>query len=94
MTRPRTIVDAFDGPFAAWLGDPAEWSAWRVFLKAMTATPLDATELELLHRCTGRETPPATPSTEVWAVVGRRGRNRGDDRGVSGRLSRLAASAG
>jgi hypothetical protein len=74
MSRPRTIVDAFDGPFSAWLGDPVEWAAWRTFLKVMAGAPLGDAELDLFTRCTGRTVPPAAPVTEAWLIVGRRGR--------------------
>jgi hypothetical protein len=74
MARPANIVEALDGPFAAWLGDPAEWAPWRVVLKAMAALPLEEGELGLYRECTGRQEPPAEPAKEMWFIVGRRGR--------------------
>ncbi len=68
------IVEAMDGPFAAWLGDPAEWKPWRVFLKTLAAVPLAEDERDLFRRCTGREAEFEKPASEAWVVVGRRGR--------------------
>jgi hypothetical protein len=69
-----TLLEAFDGPFAPWLGNAADWSAWRTFLKVLTAEPLAEDEQELFRTCTGRTEPPSVPVTEAWCVVGRRGR--------------------
>jgi hypothetical protein len=70
MARPRNVVEAFDGPFALWRGDPAGWSAWRVFLKAIAAVPLEAGEVELFERCTGRSAPPLErPRRGLWSGV-------------------------
>ena len=69
-----SLLAAFDGPFARWLGDRRPWTAWRVFLKVLAAEPLNGPELELYYRCTGRMSPPTAPVTEAWVVVGRRGR--------------------
>jgi hypothetical protein len=69
------LLDAWDGPFALWLGDPAPWAAWRTFIKVLSAEPLeDPDEWRLFEECTGRTTPPAEPPTEAWCIVGRRGR--------------------
>lgn len=68
------VVEAFDGPFASWLGDPAAWRPWRAFLKTLAAVPLDPEERELFHRCTGRSREFDAPVSEAWVVVGRRGR--------------------
>ena len=67
------VLEAFDGPFAAWRGD-SDWRPWRVFLKALTATPLDPDERALFQRCTGRTAEFEAPPSEAWVVVGRRGR--------------------
>jgi hypothetical protein len=69
MARPQNVVEAFDGPFALWRGDPVEWSSWRVFLKCLAAVPLEEGELELFERCTGRARPPSEPVTEAWSGV-------------------------
>lgn len=68
------VVEAFDGPLAAWLGDPDEWAPWRTFLKTLAAVPLDPAERPLFERCTGRTKEFDAPVSETWAVVGRRGR--------------------
>jgi hypothetical protein len=74
LARPRNVLEAFDGPFSAWLGDAAEWGSWRVFLKCLAAVPLEASELDLFRRCAGDRDPPSDPVTESFVVVGRRGR--------------------
>lgn len=68
------IVEAVDGPFASWLGDPAEWLPWRIFLKTLAAVPLADDERDLFRRCTGRDAEFSEPVSEAWVVVGRRGR--------------------
>lgn len=68
------VLEAFDGPFADWLGDPAQWRPWRSFLKSLAAVPLAGDERDLFHRCTGRTTEFTAPVSEAWVVVGRRGR--------------------
>lgn len=67
------LIEAFDERFAAWRGE-ADWSPWRVFLKALTAVPLDEDERPLFERCTGRTRELEAPASEAWCVVGRRGR--------------------
>ena len=67
------VLEAFDGPFAAWRGD-ADWRPWRTFLKSVTATPLAPDEVGLFQRCTGRTKGFDAPPSEAWLVVGRRGR--------------------
>ncbi len=49
------------------------WRTWRVFLKAWTATPMDAAELAIYRHHTGRTDPPTQAFTEGTAIVGRRG---------------------
>lgn len=69
------LLDAWRGPFSAWLGDLEVWRPWEVFCKVLSARPLDdPDEWRLFEECTGRTTPPAEPVTEAWAIVGRRGR--------------------
>ncbi len=57
---------------AAGLTGPS-WAAWRTFLKAIFALPMDADELEIYSRHTERELPPEEPVAEAWMPVGRRG---------------------
>ncbi len=49
------------------------WRRWRVFLRALFALPMDADDLTIYQRCTGRTDPPAEPVTEAALIVGRRG---------------------
>lgn len=69
-----TIIDCMDDAelFAPWF-EHGDWTAWRVFLKALFALPMDDAELEVYKRHTGRTEPPAEPFNEVWGIVGRRG---------------------
>ncbi len=70
---PVNVLEAFDTEFAAWRGKH-DWNAWRVFLKALTATPLTPDELPLFEKCTGRTKQFEQPVTEAWLPVGRRAR--------------------
>jgi hypothetical protein len=69
-----TILRAIWDPklFKAWFRDPASWSAWFAFLKALFALPLSEEDLAVYRRCTGRTEPPSAPATEAWLVCGRR----------------------
>jgi len=51
----------------------SSWSAWLVFLKAVFALPLHATEEQLFRECTGRKALPVTPVELAVAIIGRRG---------------------
>jgi hypothetical protein len=57
---------------AAGLTGPS-WLAWRAFWSAVFALPMDAAQLELFRRSTGRTVPSSAPSPEAWQIVGRRG---------------------
>jgi hypothetical protein len=59
--------------FADWFKDRASWVAWFVFLKTMFALPLDAAELALFQKCTGRSSPSLLGYLEVSLIIGRRG---------------------
>ena len=74
MLEPLPILAAMDDPetFGRWFKGET-WAAWRAFLKAWLATPMDAGELEIYRRCTGRTEPPAEPFTEASLICGRRG---------------------
>lgn len=50
-----------------------DWSAWRSFLAATFALPMDDAALAIYRDCTGRNDPPTTPAKEAWAICGRRG---------------------
>ena len=68
------IIQALDDPtiFGSVIRDPSTWGAWRGFLKALFALPMDDTEAELFRRCTGRATLPATPFNVAQLCCGRR----------------------
>jgi len=68
------LLDACDDPnlFAPWFRDAEGWRAWRAFLKALEAVPLDAHDRELVDRCLVAR-PNDGPAREAWLVVGRRG---------------------
>ena len=53
--------------------DLSTWRVWMVLLKAAFALPMDAAELEIYRRHTGRLNPPKKPPRELWIIVGRRG---------------------
>ncbi len=64
-----TILDALDA--AGMVGET--WAAWRVFWKGIFALPMDAAELAIFEKHTGRKTPPAEAVGEGWQLIGRRG---------------------
>jgi hypothetical protein len=49
------------------------WRAWRVFLTALFALPMDENERAIYQRHTGRTRAPTVPFKEAALVVGRRG---------------------
>ena len=63
------------------------WAAWRAVLMAAWGEPLEADELEIFQRLSGRQAPPVKRVEEFWGVVGRRG-------GKSRSMSTLAAYIG
>lgn len=69
-----TILDAMNDRriFGKWFAG-SSWNVWRVFLCAMFALPMDAAQLALYSRFSGRLLPPDRPFTEAWVCVGRRG---------------------
>jgi hypothetical protein len=64
-----TILDVMD---AAGLTGRS-WAAWRTFLKAVFALPLEPAELLTFTLHTDRQVPPAAAVSEAWMPVGRRG---------------------
>lgn len=72
MTAALSILDVRDGLCPnVFEGDAGK--AWRAFLAALFALPLDAEALDVYRRCTGRGLAPSTPAREAWVIVGRRG---------------------
>jgi hypothetical protein len=68
------IIDVCTDPdlLGPWFKGPS-WAAWFCFLKTMFGLELDAGELELFCRCTGRSEPAANGYLEASLVIGRRG---------------------
>jgi hypothetical protein len=72
----RPTDEPYTGSFLDFLdatgrGGPSRVT-WRVYWKAADGLPLDAAELELFARHTGREMPPTMPAAECWICAGRR----------------------
>ena len=53
-------------------GGAASWAAWRAFLAALFALPMDDAALALYRHHTGRQEPPTKPFTEAALIKGRR----------------------
>jgi hypothetical protein len=68
------IIAALDDPalFGPFF-QGATWRAWRAFLTALFALPMDDATRALYRAHTGRSEPPASPFKEAALVVGRRG---------------------
>jgi len=52
--------------------DPDSWAPWKALLAAGFGLPMDATQLELFTRCTGRNLPSPRPFKYLWLCCGRR----------------------
>ena len=74
-TSGPTILEVMRDPglFGAWFTPATLWRAWQAFLAALFGLPMDEPLLERYRQHTGRQTPPTTPATEGWLIVGRRG---------------------
>lgn len=70
-----TIIEAMDDPeiFGGHFKPGEDWSAWRMFLKALFALPMNNAELVIFRELTDRDTPPAKPCKEATLICGRRG---------------------
>jgi hypothetical protein len=68
-----TILDAMadNRVFGEWFRGPS-WNAWRAFLAALFALPMDDAQLALYRHHTGRKSPPPVPVREAWVCCGRR----------------------
>ncbi len=71
---PKTIIEVMDDPvlFGGMFAAPS-WDAWRAFLAALFALPMDDDALAIYRHHTSRTDPPAKPSRYAELVVGRRG---------------------
>jgi hypothetical protein len=74
MKKKPDIIEAIRHPkiFKPLLGDLSTWHSWIVWLKSVFGLLMDAAELELYRKCTGRTEPPQG-FKECYAIVGRRG---------------------
>ncbi len=52
--------------------DKTTWSAWFTAFKVLDGLSLDAEDMEVFRRCTGRREPPKGPFSEAWFLSGRR----------------------
>lgn len=70
-----TLLDAMDDPllFGPWFKRSNRWKAWRAFIAALFALPLDPIQGAIFRECTQRTTAPPKPVKEAWLAVGRRG---------------------
>jgi hypothetical protein len=72
-----TILEACNDPklFAPWFKGKKRQSfaRWFAFLAALFALPMSPDQIEVFKQCTGQATPPASPVSEVWLQIGRRG---------------------
>ena len=68
------VAAAFDDPamFAPHFRG-ASWDAWRVFIRALVAAPLNDDQLAAFRQYTGRTLAPTVPFAEAALIVGRRG---------------------
>ena len=73
--RQTSIIEAIADKnlFADHFPNPQTWTAWRAFLATLFGHPMDADELELYRKHTGRQAPPTKAYDEAWLVCGRRG---------------------
>ncbi len=69
-----SLLDACDDEhlFVRWFRDRDTWKAWRAFLAALFALPMDDEALATYRACTARSEAPAAAFDEAWLVCGRR----------------------
>jgi hypothetical protein len=69
------ILQAISDPqvFGPAFADKRSWAAWRAFLAALFALPMDDDQLANYRECTGRNEPPSQPVKEAWLPIGRKG---------------------
>lgn len=70
----KTIINACEDAklFGSWFKDRASWAPWLVFLRALFALPMTASERDLFRQATGRSRPARQVAGEAWLVCGRR----------------------
>ncbi|EKS40409.1 hypothetical protein [Afipia clevelandensis] len=72
---PLTLLDAIadDALFAPWFSrNPAGWTAWFSFLKALFGLPLSGEQARIFRECTGRTENPSSVAREIFLICGRR----------------------
>jgi hypothetical protein len=68
-----TILEAMDDPnLFGQVFKKGTWTAWRAFLAALFALPMNSEALELYRKHTGRMDPPAEQCGEAYCIGGRR----------------------
>jgi hypothetical protein len=74
VSMDLNILQAIDDPaiFGPAFRTPDTWKAWRAFLSALFALPMDDEQLAIYRECTSRAEPPTDPVNEAWLVCGRR----------------------
>ena len=72
---PISIIDAISDPdiFGRWFKDRTSFAGWICLLRSIFGLPLDAGELDLFKRLTGRTAPAPQGYLSIALVVGRRG---------------------
>lgn len=74
-SSPKTIFSAISDLelFSPWFErNPAGWTAWFAFLKALFGLPMSAEQARIFRECTGRTELPASVAREVYLLAGRR----------------------
>jgi len=68
------VIDRLESPdyYGSVIPDLASWQSWIVWLKAIFALGMTATEVDLYRECTGRSNPPTEEPREVFTICGRR----------------------
>lgn len=67
-TTLRTVRNVMGASF----GGPS-WAPWWAFLAVVLGQRVNAADVALARRCTGRKALPTTAAREAWCIVGRRG---------------------
>lgn len=73
--RPLSLLDAIadDELFAPWFAkDPAGWTAWFSFLKALFGLPMSGEQARIFRECTGRTELQTAVAREAFLICGRR----------------------
>ncbi len=73
--KETTIIEAIEDPnlFGPLFNDQGTWKTWKIALKAIFGIKMNAKELRIFRKYTGRKQWPRNQFSEVFALVGRRG---------------------